>query len=203
MVVSFRSVFYLMFALFIKLGIKSFKLALPIWFLAIVLTSLIDNTLSRFLFLHQYILQFIMGCFAGYLFIEKHVNLLGCRKYLLYGGIGCFIISSIISYASGFATKADLESRFIYGISATAIILGSALNDSVKPFKVGKFMSLLGDSSYVLYLVHPLILATLYKVAQGFSFIKSTELGYLLGLICLVVSVCAQPADQLHIDVIC
>lgn len=59
--------------------------------------------------------------------------------------------------------KFTVASRLSYGLSSGLIILGLAQLRLSKDNAVTRFFLLLGDSSYVLYLIHPVVLAILFK----------------------------------------
>ena len=66
--------------------------------------------------------------------------------------------------------KFTIASRVSYGLASGLIILGLAQLRLSKDTALTRFFALLGDSSYVLYLVHPVVLAILFKSINVMGF---------------------------------
>jgi exopolysaccharide production protein ExoZ len=60
--------------------------------------------------------------------------------------------------------KFTVYSRLLYGLASALIILGIAQFELLSKNRLARFLLLLGDSSYVLYLIHPVVLAILFKI---------------------------------------
>jgi len=193
---TYEVFFYLVFGIGIFLGLKTMKIVLPLWFIAILAINImhIGNLpqLIEFCF-NGYIIDFLLGCATGYIF-HFGKKLTPYRSYVLFSGLLLFIIMFFVSLTTSWGSRLALETRLMYGIACSFIILGAALIDATGNFKTPRLFLLLGDSSYILYLVHPLVLATIYKI----SFNK-TVFGYLqtfnLGLLSIVIALVAFVAS--------
>jgi len=155
--------FYIAFGFFIIIGYKYAKYVIPIWFIITLILNLTNSHLIEHIYFSNFILEFLMGCFICYVYYSKLNKIIPHANLILASGIILFIFTWILSYFSTFALKSSLESRLLYGIASSMIILGAALVDSKKPAMVNKYFLSIGNASYVMYLIHPLFLAAIYK----------------------------------------
>lgn len=75
--------FYLMFALFIKIGWQKTKIVVPVWFVAILYIAMFEPTLAQSFFFTDFILEFLLGCFVAYLFL-KFAPQLKNKRHLIF-----------------------------------------------------------------------------------------------------------------------
>lgn len=132
----------------------------------------------------KYFLLFSAGVFAG---VATRASLWAsyARIAALSGAFGLAATAVIASIT-------DTAPVLIYGLTAGLLIFGLASIESKRHFKIWKGWLLLGDSSYVLYLIHyPLIsLACKIAIASGLTGFMGAAITWVLTLnVCVVVSV--------------
>lgn len=189
---SYEMLFYLLFTLVIIFGMRfAFLITIP-WILLILfkLVGILTFPGSNFL-LNPHNLEFIAGCLAAYLTINKlpksgyiYILLIGILGFILswVGGMNHLILQD---YTSGI---------LCFGISSFFVILGASSIESRKVLKVPKSLIFLGDASYSIYLTHtPIIVAllTLFKklnvLQHSGTFIQLTVIWIItlfFGLLC-------------------
>lgn len=189
---TFECFFYLVFGIGIYFGEKVMKYFFLTWMVIIIVSHFIGLHISNWFIFNNFILEFIFGCIVGYLFVFKKYTDNPKPTTLIW--LGCIILVSmwVVCLNSDFGSKQSIESRLIYGLSASLIILGLATIDIQTKIKIPVSFLLLGNASYVLYLIHPIILAIVYKAST--SFIKHYNtlvlfFGFLVFLMCLAVGV--------------
>lgn len=188
----FECFFYLIFGFGIYFGVKIMKYFFLTWLGIIIVSHFIGLNISNWFIFNNFILEFIFGCIVGYLFVfRKYTNNLN-PTILIWLGCIIFVIMWVVCLNSDFGLKQSIESRLIYGLSASLIIMGLATIDIQNKIKPPVLFLLLGNASYVLYLIHPIILAIVYKASTSFLSQNNTLVlffGFLVFLICLVLGV--------------
>lgn len=109
------------------------------------------------------ILFFIVGVLIGLFYISSHT----IQNYLLSQCLaGTAIVVFILSYF-GFITlaKSYYSNILVCGLLLFALLL----RNKVKPFVLPKPLVFLGDMSYSLYLVHPLVIIFLPRIFRIFN----------------------------------
>ena len=169
---TYEVIFYLIFGGCILLGMGKSKIVWISWFVLIIAANLFF--VSQPILLNGFILEFLFGVVVGYIFKEVTLSeqkyAWGQRNYgtILVTGIILFIIAWMLSLSGEhqYFKKTSLESRFSFGIGASLMIFGLAMLDLKKNIRIPSFLILLGDASYVLYLLHPLCLALCFRVSS-------------------------------------
>jgi exopolysaccharide production protein ExoZ len=164
----FEIIFYLIFAVYITSGIKGFIIGLAIHLLLILLFQYnpeLFKSLPIFsTFANNFNLEFIIGCLTSIIFLKtKFESITRQKYYFLICGLLLFFFSWYLSITTEEFDKSSFNSRVFYGIASGLIILGAAFIPKVKRSFLSSYLLKVGDASYVLYLVHPLILALSFK----------------------------------------
>jgi len=150
---TYEIIFYFLFGLLILIGRKSIAFIFFIlWCSAILLFNfsvLKDVPIGKSFYFQVYNLEFLLGCFIGYL---------ANRKILPNGKIwfSLGIFSLILTYSLLFLNILDVENSSttaIIGISYAILIYGS-ISKSFDTVKYNKTLLLIGNASYTIYLVH-------------------------------------------------
>ena len=152
---SYEILFYLLFGIVILIGFRWAHRLLLVWVVAIIgfwglrfiQIPIFENSLFISFLLKEQNLEFIFGCLAAYLLLNKEIKYSGI--IMLGGGLlfslWCFVINNgnqVFSYT------------LTVGFAAFLLILGSALTEKRKYIKWPKILVFLGDASYSIYLTH-------------------------------------------------
>lgn len=129
-----------------------------------------DHYLFTFLSTN-YHLEFLLGILTAYCFnrLQRQqqlpANTVSVFRWSWVPGLALFMAAwyGTLVNESVFG-KFTIYSRLSYGIASMLIILGIAQLQQIGKGVLARFFLLLGDASYSLYLVHPLVLALLFKV---------------------------------------
>lgn len=101
------------------------------------------------------ILFFVLGLLIGKLY-QSAINF---NRIIL---ANLFVIASFINFAGYYFDLFHVFSGFISHLfNCGLLILSTLLRDKIKPYKIPNFFIYLGDISFSLYLVHPIILFSL------------------------------------------
>lgn len=204
--------FYIMFGLGILAGRR------VLWIFIVVYLALLgyqiiypsgfeNNPVLPFL-ASNYHLEFLLGIFTAYL-IKPDINGhtlwsdIPAHRWLLATGLVLFIGTWMGSlYFETVFSKFSLYSRLLYGTSSCLIIGGIAQLKfpETKASATTRFFLLLGDSSYVLYLIHPIVLAILFKVITNMGF-HGKNVGMTYGVYLAAALFCILAGFILHIKV--
>src|SRR5579872_160667 len=162
---SYEVLFYLVFGICIAFGLRVAKAIWLLWLLiTIACYFLLPEDSIPYPF-RNFILGVLIGCFAGYVLSRMGLNNMTEStikfryKSLLSAGLFIFTVMWGLTFFTNFGQKIAIESRVIWGLAAALIILGAAIADIQKYFKVPKLLVLIGDASYLIYLTHYLVLA--------------------------------------------
>jgi exopolysaccharide production protein ExoZ len=154
---SHAVVFYLLFAMSIKLRRNAAKIIFSLWLVAIVLNSfhIFPESLLLEAVAGPVNIQIILGCIAGYLFVKNKLQL----KTALY-----VLILAVVVIAGLSLWKNLNNSNIVFttsvAIAFSCLIYCAALLDrrqlSRKPFKryAPPVLVLIGDASYSIFLTH-------------------------------------------------
>ena len=152
--------FYEVFACLLLLpeGMRLF--ALLIWILVVVAANLmiVTSTLAPTaqIMLHSYTLQFIIGALAALVFFGGHFrNINSIHCWFL---IGLCTAILVLGYKAELLYRADLVRPVAFGLGF-ALLLFAFVQLERRGYEFPKLMSLIGDSSYSLYLSHVLVLS--------------------------------------------
>jgi peptidoglycan/LPS O-acetylase OafA/YrhL len=167
--------FYIMFGFCILLGRKTIFI-FAAFYLILLCSQLFhlfsfENSSVLSFFSSNYNLEFLIGIFAAWCFksFESRRSDLLARKWI----IGLFLVAGILIFSVAWLcslrfqanfNKFSIYNRLLYGISSALIIFSIANLKLKRENRVTGFFLLLGDASFVLYLIHPLILAVIFKL---------------------------------------
>ena len=158
---SFEVLFYAIFLVCILLGKRVAFAVLFTWFSIIVVANIIaPNSLGPVtaFVLNPINLEFLFGCLAGYLF---QLGLLANYRWaMLAFGVAGFIIGFDLTTAAGHI----LVTRLYWATVFFFIILGSINIEQNVKRQYPKFLTILGDASYSIYLFHSSVQAVLVQV---------------------------------------
>jgi exopolysaccharide production protein ExoZ len=184
----FECFFYLVFGFGIYFGLKIMKYVLFVWGAIIIISNLFFLPISNLFIFNNFILEFLFGCIIGYQFVFNSTKYNFKPEIMIYVGSFILLVMWLVSLNSDFGLKSAIESRLVYGLSASLIILGSAILNVQREIKIPKLLLLIGNSSYVLYLIHPIVLATAFKLSAPFLRFNESFIS-VFGLFVLVLSV--------------
>jgi len=190
--------FYLIFALGIFAGIRAILFILTVYFILLGYqvffhVSGYNNFYFNFLS-SNFHLEFLIGVLTSICYkrlVKK--DILITRKVAINSffilGVILFLTSWICSLTFPLVFgKLTIYSRIFYGISSGIIILGAAMKKFHKKDLIADFFLLLGDASYVLYLVHYIVLAIFFKLIIQMHY-KGTLYYYEICLLSFILSV--------------
>jgi len=135
--------------------------------------------------------EFIAGCFVA-LIVANGVHAFP----------GAAISLSLLGYAMGTLFLRDYNRVIIYGIPSVLLIYGVVVLEMEKKIILPRFMRLIGDASYSLYLIHLLVLSTLFRCLVR-TFQTKTLMGGALSMQILTsvaaVSACILMGALVHV----
>ncbi len=197
--------FYLVFGLGIIFGRHILSLFILTYLFFLLLTVcgfpiLNENFIYSFL-TSNYILDFLIGIAVVRVYKSSESYLIQ-RKWisqcLLFTGISFFALTWIISlHKDDIFGKFSTLSRCTYGIASAIIILSLTNLSFTKKTNLGNYFLDLGAASYVLYLIHPMILSIIFKLLVKFGFhLPNNFSGFLVCF--LAVIACMVAAILFH-----
>jgi exopolysaccharide production protein ExoZ len=161
---SFELYFYLLF--FLLIINKNFKYVI---FLVLILSFInflgfinFHLILLKYLF-SPLILEFFLGVLLAYIVLKTtKINKTICA-FLFILSLGLFYFSSYLSHCN--LIQISKHNRFLYfGIASFLLILALVLYEKFYSVKLYEKLILIGDSSYVLYLIHSVLLSFFDKL---------------------------------------
>lgn len=181
----FEIFFYLVFGLGILFNKKILWL-FPLIYITVSLCQIVvpgifgDNYLFMFLSTNFH-LEFLLGILTAWCFItwqknsapqdQLPVNSRPSDKtlwLLRWSWLPGLLLFAAAWYGSlvneSVFGKFTIYSRLFYGIASMLIIIGIAQYQEIGKSMLARFFLLLGDASYSLYLVHPMVLALFFKL---------------------------------------
>ncbi len=150
---AFEMYFYLCFAIALFLGVRRGLVALSLFYVLAVAAGMAlgPQTAWAKLASNSLLLEFMMGGWLGYAF--SHGFAIGRS----IGGI--LIVAALALFASGFWLDYErLPSMISWGIPSLLLVTGSLAFEPELRSRPGRFFAKLGDSSYLLYLSHVLLI---------------------------------------------
>jgi exopolysaccharide production protein ExoZ len=204
---TYEVIFYIIFGACILLGSAKSKILWGTWFVLVFVANIFFENYP--IFLSNYLIEFLLGVGIGYLFKEitlsdqKYVWIQRHYLAILLFGVSIFLIAWVCA-AFGqvhYFRKHSLESRLGFGTGAALMILGLAVLECKKSLSISSRLILLGDASYVLYLLHPLCLTLCFRMASRVTyFANSTALCLLLAFFAFVMSVSVAIIFHLYVE---
>jgi exopolysaccharide production protein ExoZ len=154
---SHAIVFYLLFAISIKLGWNAAKVIALLWLFAIVSYSLhfFPESLLLQAVAGSVNMEILIGCIAGYLFVN---NMLRLKTALYCMLLAILIVAGLIAWKT-FDRIGIIFETLVGGIFASLIYCAAYLDRrklSAKPFKryASSIWVLIGDAAYSIFLTH-------------------------------------------------
>lgn len=163
---QYEMVFYAVFAGFIVHPVLGLLVATAAWALLTVLTP-------------AYLLIFLLGVVAAIVY-RRFVLSTGRSVAVAVAGLGAFVAAAWVESRTG------VGSPSWYALGAFGIVLGLAQAERQGyVFGQARWLQLLGNASYAIYLVHYPLLSGVYKAAQaaGLSGPAWAPLTYTVGLV--------------------
>lgn len=167
--------FYTMFGFCILFGRKAI-LVFASFYLLLLCSQLFhvfsfDDSFVLSFFSSYYNLEFLIGILAAWCFKSfesSNIDLLA-RKWVMRLSLAAGILIFSLAWLRSLRFQADFDkfsiyNRLLYGTSSALIVFSIANLKLKKSNRVTEFFLVLGDASFVLYLIHPLILAVIFKL---------------------------------------
>lgn len=166
--------FYLIFSLFF-VSTRLFIVFIATWVVAI---GLVAGTLDRSLLypwaqrlLHPVNLEFVMG--MGMAFVARKAKPGAALPLLCTGAV---LLAVLV--AAGFTDK----SRAPFGLAFAAIVLGAVLLEKSTQLTFPRWLVIIGDASYAIYLVHDPLVALTSRVAKKLGLLSHWSTGIVFGV---------------------
>lgn len=194
---NYEVYFYLVFALLLPLAslglrlaaLSAIFLASTAFYLAVLPTNPLLHTMGN-----PIILEFLIGAAIGALYLRGHVRSIGPNAgvALLVGGL--FFMSALFD-------SRDFERVATAGLGAAALMLALLSLESRGGLRSWPLLILLGDASYSIYLVHPLVLTLARLGARKLGLPVDQMLPGMLALaVAMVIAVVAGVAAHWWIE---
>jgi len=189
--------FYTIFALGIWLGYR---------FLVVILSGYILGLIFQLVFLpegyHTFLLyfltsnfhiEFLIGIFTAFCFKKISLKQLELKmqtiKLIVILGVALFLLGWCFSLVfPALYGKFDIGSRIIYGIASGMIIFGISFFEFSHQSFFKRFLMRLGDASYVLYLVHTMVIAVFFKLLLH-VYTNTIAFNYCMCLVVFLISI--------------
>ncbi|MEW6436828.1 MAG: acyltransferase [Pseudomonadota bacterium] len=183
---NYEMFFYVVFAVLIFLPMHRALSAIAALFLALVaMGALFSPSAGPFAFwTHPIILEFVMGAFLALMFLAGRRLSSWQALLLLLCGLAGFAATTI----SGFDAHGAWR-PLLWGLPAVLIVAAAVLRDAAhgsKPVLFGFFV-LLGDASYALYLLHPLVIRALRLMWDRLGLSQAASPWLFVGLALLLI----------------
>jgi len=167
---SFEMFFYICFGVAMKLGATRGLITLGLAFTLSIATGFLfpaDGAFGR-LVTNSLLLEFIAGTAVGWLLAKGRLPQRGGPIIVLFG---------LVLFAAGIAAGYDrLPSVIIWGIPSTLLVAGAVIWENARGFKKAlRKLSHFGNSSYVLYLIHLVIITLTIALAAEVPLIRKLE----------------------------
>lgn len=167
---SFELLFYSVTALATCLGSKKYMLAVMAFFLCgILLNYTSGNQYPLLVFLGNGImLEFMLGVCCGWLFLSRTSFTAIQSNAMIMAGIGGLLATLVLGYGgiseSGNTVlgTSSLARSALWGIPAALLVAAVAMTEKRQPLQVYRFWLGIGNASFSIYLVHVIIIQSLY-----------------------------------------
>lgn len=118
-------------------------------------------------YMNPLMLEFVFGCFLGLLytrsnyFLRRHPKTIA--MLLVASGMSIIIMSDILLH--GLFLRVPEVRLVVFGVPAVFIVLAMLILEQSGHHYSGNFLLMQGAASYAIYLFHPLLLQSTFKVA--------------------------------------
>lgn len=192
---SFEMYFYLCFGIALLAGVRRGLILLSGFYLLSVLAGLFFGRSNAFglVATDSLLLEFMTGAWLGYAWAQGLV--IGPRLG------GAMVIVALILFASGFWLDYDaLPSVASWGVPSLLLVAGALAFEPQLRSPLGRFFAKLGDSSYLLYLAHVLLidlfLATpIAQLNQGGK--SAVLMSFPIAIACTIIAAVGYEAVEL------
>lgn len=187
---QYELLFYIVFGFFILHRYTMYLFAFILIFLHIYYFN--DKTsFPLAFFLNQNILLFVMGMIIAWLDKFDVKNM----RYVYVVALSGAILFFLMAFDTILKTEFFSYSILIYGVSSSLLIWGAIkIEKNGYDFSKLKFLNLIGDASYSLYLIHYPLISILAKIALVLGLAKFEFNGALVSYfgifaICIVIAI--------------
>src|SRR5688500_3088585 len=158
---TFEILFYFIFALAIAAGWKAARIMFAVWLVLIIFSPTIQNTFYNVLVTNLNI-EFLFGCFAAYVFIEKTPPL---KASVFFAGLIFLAVFIIVCTAWRGFDRFNIIFTTLIGATSGWVVLHAALLDKAQRYRYFALpvLVLAGDASYAIYLTHTVYMPYLFK----------------------------------------
>ena len=162
---QYEIIFYGVFGLAI-LSRHAWEIALPVWITGIVFFSLQAMPQQHPAWLNMLFsiwnIEFLLGMSAAFILSRYRIK---WPKFLFIFALAGFLLAG--HYENTDALKGNAHvARLIYGPLSMAIIIGIVAWEKSSHFNIPSALTVIGESSYSLYLTHLLTISITYKVLE-------------------------------------
>jgi exopolysaccharide production protein ExoZ len=184
---SYELYFYICFAALLRLSARMTLIALTMFFVGSIIVGLLINFRGpTAIITNPLILEFCAGCWLGYFYARRNVGSRGVGISLVISGIILFVAGALVDYRT-------VPLSVIWGIPSILLVAGCLIAERAGPLpKWARQASHLGDSSYVLYLIH--ILCITIALDLGLNALVPMEPAAGVGAAVLLSIACAAAA---------
>ena len=179
---SYELIFYIVFFVFILLGLKKAKYIFIMWCFLILAKICLSYwyTFPDIMILNERIIEFLSGCFVAYLILKTFY--LNNKVWLLLFCLGIYFLFLI--YPTMLKTSLGiLILSFLMGLIVYKIVY----IDIVQEFRYSKLFLLLGEASYSIYLSHLIFLSALFRAFQLLITVFNVHNIYLLHVLIIIL----------------
>ena len=182
---AYEVYFYLCFAVSLGLGMSRGLGALTAFFVASVAAGMLVPGASQALPLvtNGLLLEFILGCWIGYVYLNR-------PALLSWVGWPGLLLGTALLIGSAWS-PVDLPSVILWGVPSLLIVAGGLSIERQLRGPIARAAALLGDSSYFLYLSHILLLeviALTLAPAASFSNTWIAIISVAMATACLLIA---------------
>lgn len=184
---SYELYFYICFAALLRLSALMALVSLTIFFVGSIIVGLLTGFSGpTAIVTNPLILEFCSGCWLGYFYARRNVGSRVVGASLVVAGLILFIAGALVDYRT-------VPLSVIWGIPSILLVAGCLIVEQAGPLpKRLKQASHLGDSSYVLYLIH--ILCITIALDLGLKALVPMEPASGVALAVLLSIACAATA---------
>ena len=150
---SYELYFYICFAALMRLPALMTLIALTTFFVgSIIVGLLVGLSGPTAIMTSPLILEFCAGCWLGYFYARKNVGSRVVGTSLVVAGVILFVAGALMDYRT-------VPLSVVWGVPSILLVAGCLIVEQAGPLpKRLRQASHLGDSSYVLYLIHILFI---------------------------------------------